>query len=143
MLLAGVGFVLIALSACTTQAGPESTPTPTPTQSAAAGPEPVESLDALADTRWIGTDSEGDQITFGFESDGQLTFTSFGEKYSHETDRWFIEGDSIVWDATFGGPYGTCRYTGTLDLQSQVISASDVCSTGVESTTIELRQPVR
>ncbi len=132
----------LLLAGCTADAGSPPTPTPESVETP-AGPEPIESLDDLAGTRWIGTDSEGDQITFRFEPDGQLGFTSYGERYEHEEDRWWVEGERVIWDATFGGPYGTCRYTGDFDVSAQVISALSVCSTGVPDVTVDLRQPAR
>ena len=117
-------------------------PSPSPTEAAVSGPLPVESLAAIADTRWTGVDSDGDRVTFKFNEDGTASFSSYGQKYSYPEDLWSVRDNTITWNATFGNQFGVVTYVGTLDADTQVIGATSTSTTG-RTGTIELEQPVR
>jgi hypothetical protein len=149
-LVAALVVALTATACSSTPAPPGATTPPlssTPaSDEASASPTAdalprVETLADLAGTRWGGRDSEGDSVTFDFEEGGQLTYFSFGERYSREGDTWSVDGDTLTWLVTFGGPYGTCTYVGALDAVAQMISAPYTCSASdAPSGTIELEQ---
>lgn len=135
----------IALTGCTSVA-PSPAPAPSATQSAETGTTtslpPVESLESMADTRWIGKYSNGDTVTFKFNSDGSVKTTSYGVVLDAPDDAWTVTGGTIVWTASFGARYGTITHVATLDVALQILSGSTTSTVG-ESGTIELRQPAR
>lgn len=68
--------------------------------------------DPLVDTSWSGTDSDGDEWGFLFESDGTVGLTFNGETYDDATDTWAVDKGAITIEiafssgvATLTGPY--------------------------------------
>ncbi len=74
------------------------------------------SLDDIAGTEWTGRDETyNDRVTFIFVADGSLSYRTAEGTFADPADTWRVDGDTLVFQASFGGRYGVATHTGTYD----------------------------
>jgi|GEM_PF-915384 hypothetical protein len=82
-----------------------------------------EVVEELVNTTWSGTDSDGDDWGFEFQSDGTVGLTFNGSSYDDDTDTWGLSGTTLRIHTVFvDGDYdfeGTYSGVDTVDLDGR------------------------
>lgn len=113
---ASVALLLIAaLTACFSIPG-------VPTNPGGGGGE-TETAD-LTGTTWSGTDSDGDDWGFEFQSDGTLGLEFNSEPFDDPADTWTQTGSAVTLHVT-GFEDGDIDFTGTYDGGSSIALTGD------------------
>lgn len=93
------------------------------------------SLDELGGTEWTGLDETyNDRVTFLFGTDGSLSYRTAEGTFTDPADTWSVDGDTLVFQATFGGRYGVASHTATYDAATGELTVEYTTTTNRQST---------
>jgi hypothetical protein len=134
-----IGLALSGCAASPSAETPNDTETLEPSEPAAPTATPLASLEELAGTKWIGTDSDGDKLTIEFTQDGTLTPVGMRD-VPPIPNGWSVDGDTVTFLVDFGaGGLGT--YVGVFDPATQRIQVDWTTDQGRVGT-IDLGQSI-
>ncbi|WP_439564296.1 hypothetical protein [Microcella sp.] len=131
---------LLLMAGCAPTAAPPSEPETQPSVSPSSVPEDEteEFLASLADlggTEWTGLDDTfNDRITFVFGVDGSLSYRTAEGDFSDPADTWSVDGEVLVFQATYGGSFGVGSHTASYDPATGVMIVDYTTSTNRSSS---------
>lgn len=93
------------------------------------------SLNDLGGTEWTGLDETfNDRITFIFATDGTVSYRTAEGNFADPADTWSVDGDTVVFQASYGGSFGIGTHTGTYDPATGVLVVEYTTTTNRQSS---------